>query len=296
MTLSVIIVTYNSAGCIESCLRSVRAQRDVESETLVIDNASVDGTVERVREAAPSVQLIANADNVGFGRANNQAVASSTGDLLYLLNPDARLMDSGALARLERAMESRPAWGLAGTRVLSEDGREAAAPETAYPDQHVAANDFHQLPGRIAWVIGASMIIRREAFQTVGGFDPGFFLHSEETDLCLRLRQAGFEIGYLPDVEVRHVGGASEEPSDSYSAWMRRMEGLHRFWTKHYSRADVLRLARRDLRRSGFRSALYSAACAVSAGNAALREKLRRNNAIRDASRRLLTARRETGD
>jgi GT2 family glycosyltransferase len=139
------------------------------------------------------------------------------------------------------------------------------------------------------------MIVRREAFNAVEGFDPSFFLHSEETDLCLRVRQAGFEIGYIPEVEVRHVGGASDALSDCYAAWIRRMTGLHRFWTKHYSHADVIRLARRDLRRSWLRSTIYGAILRFCPQSVRVYEKQRRNDAIRDASRHLL-ARCRAGD
>jgi len=289
MTVSVIIVTYNSADCIDHCLQSVSHQRNVDFETIVIDNASTDGTDQHVRRTHPAVRLIVNEQNTGFGSANNQAAAASQGEFIYLLNPDAALIGTDALARLVASMEAKPHWGLAGTRVTSKDGSQETRPETTYPDQHIAANRFVCLPGHIAWVIGASMITRQAAFQGVGGFDQGFFLHSEETDLCLRLRQAGFEIGYFHDVEVRHVGGASESTTDCYAAWMRRMVGLHRFWTKHYSRMDVLRLATRDLRRSSQRSTLYRTAFRLFPARTVYHDKKRRYEAICDASRQLIS-------
>jgi len=287
MMVSVLIVTYNSAHCIPSCLRSVQRQTGVTFDIIVVDNASQDATAERIRTSHPKVHLIANETNVGFGRANNQAATAGRGDFLYLLNPDAALADDRALARMAEIMAAHPKWGLAGTRVLSEDGSSESPPESTYPDQHLASNCFDKLPGEIAWVIGASMFIRRNAFLEIGGFDPGFFLHSEETDLCLRLRQAGHEIGYIPEVEVRHIGGASDSDPDPYQNWVRRLEGLHRFWSKHYAPADVRRLARRELLRSRLRANLYRM-LGVVIRRPAFTAKSRRYEAIEHITQRLI--------
>ncbi|MGH7980347.1 MAG: glycosyltransferase family 2 protein, partial [Limisphaerales bacterium] len=127
-------------------------------------------------------------------------------------------------------------------------------PDDQYPAQRHVHRDFSKLPGKIAWVLGASMFVRREIYEKLGGFDPEFFpIYSEETDFCLRVRELGYEIGYIPEVAVTHVGGSSEDPRDPYECSMRKLRGLLKFRKKHYPPEDCLSLAKRDLRRARFR-------------------------------------------
>src|SRR5947199_10841147 len=128
MDVTVIIVTYNSAPTIGECVASVRSQTGVELEILIVDNASTDHTVECIQKMGEGIALVANPENVGFGRANNQAFAASRGRYIYLLNPDAQLVQSCALSTLWESLEQHPNWGMAGTRVLSPDGREQSKP------------------------------------------------------------------------------------------------------------------------------------------------------------------------
>jgi hypothetical protein len=230
----------------------VRAQQGVEREILVIDNASRDETVGVVRSLQANLTLIENRNNVGFGRACNQGFDISKADYIYLLNPDAQLIGTDALAALCRALTEHQRWGMAGSRVVSASGEEKT-PATTYPDQSHVRKNFSQLPGKIAWVVGASMMVKREVYAELEGFDPDFFLYSEETDFCLRLRERGYEIGLVEDAAVRHIGGASESGRDPYEVWTRRSEGLHLFWQKHYSPVDVERLLRRNRFRAAYR-------------------------------------------
>jgi N-acetylglucosaminyl-diphospho-decaprenol L-rhamnosyltransferase len=285
--ISVVVVTYNSAPCLDQCVRSLRAQQDVATEIILVDNVSADDTLAVARRLGPGLQLIANSENIGFGRACNQAFAASRGRFLYLLNPDAEIERRDTLASLRQALERHPRWGLAGTRILTPEG-EVQDAETAYPDQHRVRCDFSHLPGAVAWVSGASMFIRREAFAAVEGFDPAFFLSSEETDLCLRLRQRGWEIGFLPELTVKHIGMASEQSHDPYQTWSRRLPGMHRFWAKHYPAAEVRRLVRRDVLRAGFRAGWYGLLASAAGRSSNAWRKHRRYAAIRDVSRRFL--------
>jgi len=249
--ISIIIVTFNSADCIAACVESILAQVGVSFEVIVVDNASADGTLARLKGL--SCRLIPNAENLGFGRGNNLGFASSSGRYIHLLNPDAKLAAKNSLAEICRCMDAHPRWGMAGTMLLSADGQIQGHPATEYPGARHVHRDFSKLPGDIAWIMGASMIIRRELYEKLGGFDPGFFLYSEETDLCLRLRELGFEIGYISEVAVSHIGGASEDLRDPYDVSARKLKGLLRFRRKHYSPADCVFLARRDLRRAHWR-------------------------------------------
>ncbi len=289
-TVSVIVVTYNSASCIRACLESVLAQQNVAVEIIVVDNASQDDTVNQVCRFGTKVNLMANKENVGFGRGCNQGFKSSSGQFIYFLNPDAQLEQRDALATLGRALHSHPHWGLAATRVVSATAEDESPPATSYPGQSHARNNFADLPGKIAWVIGASMFIHRGVFAALQGFDPEFFLYSEETDLCLRLRKLGHEIGFVDRVTVRHIGGGSEQDQDPYEMWRRKTNGIHRFWKKHYAPEDATQLVRRDLRRARCRLFLNRILAAFGSLHSNAWQKHRRYQAVRDASASFLSS------
>jgi GT2 family glycosyltransferase len=241
-----------------------------------------------VRKCGPGIRLLTNQTNLGFGRACNQGADAGHGRFLFFLNPDAQLERPDGLWRLCHVMEQNPGWGLAGTRVLSPDGTNEAAPAMDYPNQRHCRRDFSQLPGKIAWVLGASMIVRREVFAALGGFDPQFFLYSEETDLCLRIRKQGLEIGFVPEVTVRHIGQVSERGNDQYETRLRSMSGLHRFWAKHYPVEDVLKMVRRDWLRASFRRQWYGLMARFSGRGSRAWTKHREYAAVSEASRRFL--------
>jgi len=289
MDISVISVTYNSERCIADCVSSVLSQRGVEFEIVVVDNASTDNTLARVKEL--KCHVITSKENVGFGRGNNLGFAATSGRYVFLLNPDARLVEADTLANLCRLMDAHPRWGMAGTGVRFPDGRPESPPATIYPGQRHVRRDFSKLPGKIAWVLGASMIIRRELFEKLDGFDPGFFLYSEETDFCLRLREIGFEIGFIPEVVVEHIGGASEDTRDPYEVSGRKLQGLLRFRQKHYSPDDCLWLAKRDLRRARFRMILNGLLARFQPPGSKSWQKHRLYRAIWEVSRGYLEAR-----
>ena len=283
MDISVIVVTYNSANQIATCLQSVLKQTGVTFEVVVVDNASADTTLSQL--ANFDVRVIANQENLGFGRGNNLGFVTSCGRYIYLLNPDARLVEKNCLAELCRHMDASPRCGMAGTLVRSADGNSNNLSSTTYPGARHVRRDFSQLPGNIAWILGASMIIRRELYEKLGGFDPGFFLYSEETDLCLRMRELGFEIGYVPEVVVEHVGAASEDTRDPYDVALRKMKGLLRFRQKHYAADDCVRLARRDLWRARLRASCNCWLAVFQTTRASAWKKKRNYQAVRDVSR-----------
>jgi GT2 family glycosyltransferase len=290
MDVSVIIVTYNSASSVADCLKSVEEQQNVDREILLIDNASSDQTVSIVRTSPAKPILIENRENVGFGRACNQGFAASKGRYIYLLNPDAQLIGPNALATLCQTLSEHKTWGMAGSRVVSVTG-EWKRPATTYPDESHVRKDFSGLPGKIAWVVGASMIVRREVYSELGGFDPEFFLYSEETDFCLRLRKRGHEIGLVEDAAVRHMGGASERGRDPYEVWTRRSNGLHLFWQKHYAPADVEKLLRRNRFRARYRMLVNGWLARFQSPKSSAWQKHRRYRAIWETSKSLLSAR-----
>ena len=287
MEISVIIVTYNSAGQIAQCLDSVFRQVGVEFEVVVVDNASADDTLGQLKKFS-QVRVIASAENLGFGRGNNLGFAASRGQYAYLLNPDARLVGPGALLELCRTMDAKPHWGMAGTCVKDADGKLESKPATEYPGQRHVHRDFSKLPGKIAWLIGASLVVRRELYEKLGGFDPAFFLYSEETDFCLRMREIGHEIGYVSWVVVGHVGGASEDHRDPYQCSVRKIRGLLLFRQKHYPAADCVWLAKRDARRARFRMAWNGLLATLQPVGSKAWRKTRNYRGVWEASRNFL--------
>jgi GT2 family glycosyltransferase len=250
MDVSVITVTYNSAPGIAACVESVLAQQGVTLEMTVVDNLSADSTLEILSRFGDRLRVIASDRNAGFGTGCNLGARIASGRFLYFLNPDASLPQTYALRRMLKHVEVNPRWGLCGTPVEGEDRPPL---ETRYPGERHLRQPLPALPGKIAWVLGASLFVRRAAFESVGGFDERFFLYCEEADLCLRLRQAGHEIGMVDDVRIRHVGGASEKGFPAYDTWRRKLTGLGQFYRNHYHRDDMVRLWRRDLLRARWR-------------------------------------------
>lgn len=277
MDVTISIVTYNSADCIAGCVESVLSQSGVAFEVVIVDNASRDETLARVKPFEPRVAVRPNRENAGFGRAHNQALKDAHGRFLLVLNPDAWLCRPDALGMLVEEMDRHPAWGLATPHI---DGHDGPPFQESYPGQRHLRQALPALPGRIAWVLGASMFLRKPAFDHVQGFDEAFFLYSEETDLCLRLRQAGFELGYVPRVSVGHQGGASEKASPPYEVWQRKQQSVYRFFAKHYTPEDARRLIRRDLRLSRFRLAMLWLTGSLNARSA----KAAKYRAMRDCA------------
>lgn len=250
--ISIITVNYKTPELTKECIESVlRQNRDVNIEMIVVDNASGDESVSVIKKFSDKIIPIFNEENVGFGRANNQAFRQSSGRYLFLLNPDARLLDDHFdLINAIDYMEQHPEIGLAGTRIVDINRELQNTISDHYPRQKQSTKDFSDLPGKWACVLGASMVIRRDAFEKVNGFDEDYFLYSEETDLCLRLRQAGYQIGYLDDVTVCHIGGASAKKLPSEKVIRLKKSAKYLFYKKHYNPSDVKNIATKDLQQA----------------------------------------------
>lgn len=229
MRLSIIIVNWNTRDLLRQCLLTVReAARSLSSsevEILVVDNASTDGSVAMLKEQFPSVKLIQNQENVGFARANNEALEISTGRYCMLLNPDTEL-SLIAIDSLLGFMEKTPESGAAGPLVLNPD---KTLQLSCYPRPTLTREIWYLFhldrfypyarhwmhrwtldsPRSVDVVLGACMILRREAIDDVGMFDPDYFMYSEEVDLCYRIRRAGWGVHWVPSAQIVHWGGQS---------------------------------------------------------------------------------------
>lgn len=229
MKLSIIIINWNVQDLLSTCLetidRNVTTSNLPKVETLVIDNASTDGSVKMIREKFPWVKLVANTENSGFAKANNQGIALCSGEYILLLNPDTRLHDN-SLKILIDYLDEHPTVGAVGPLLLNPDGtlqfscyptpsllREAfrllrpnrAVGHGAYPMQEWSWSQ----PRPVDVVQGACLMIRRQVLEQVGLLDEEYFIYTEEVDLCTRIRQANWEIVWVPTAQVVHYGGQS---------------------------------------------------------------------------------------
>jgi GT2 family glycosyltransferase len=227
--VSVIIVSWNTRELLRESLASV-ASSPLVLETIVVDNASMDGSAEMVRTEFPAVTVIANDTNVGFGRGNNMALARARAEYALLLNPDARL-EGQALERLVDTLERQPGAAVVGPLVVAEDGSpqptrrrfptvatlffESTPLQSLLPPDHPWLRRYYVQdrsdtePQEVDWLVGACLLVRRAALNQVGAFDERFFMYFEETDLCRRFRQAGLSARFEPGATVRHLGGQS---------------------------------------------------------------------------------------
>lgn len=243
--LSVIIVNYNTRDYLAQSLESVYRQAGITFETIVVDNNSKDGSSDMVKEQYPEVKLIANNENLGFGRANNQALKVCRGKYVYFLNPDTTT-EPNCFKTMLQFMNANPEIGLAGTKLLFPDRSFHPSVGDGYPGGRRARKVIPELPGDIAWVLGASMIAPHVIINNLQGFDERFFLYGEEQDLCLRIRKSGLLIGYIPDAIVIHWGGKSEEETPPADLWAKKIKAEYLFYEKHYPEATVRAIRRAD--------------------------------------------------
>jgi GT2 family glycosyltransferase len=214
--VSVVVVVYESGPTLAECLAAVRAQTFRDYEIVLVDNASSDRTAQAAVEADPAIRLIENAENLGFAAAVNQGAKAATGQWLALLNPDA-FAEPEWLARLVVASEANPAVHSFTSRQLMADdptkldGLGDVMALAGYPFR---GGYTHPNPGALepGWVFsgcGGAMMVERELFLRLGGFDERLFCYCEDVDLGYRLRLIGEPTLLVPDAVVRHVGSAS---------------------------------------------------------------------------------------
>jgi GT2 family glycosyltransferase len=231
MKLSVIIVNYNVKHFLEQCLHSVyKASKGIETEIFVVDNNSVDGSAQLIREKFPELNFIANKENVGFSRANNQAIKKAKGKYILLLNPDT-VVEEDTFSKVIDFMENHPDAGGLGVKMI--DGKGSFLPESKrglptpwvafykmfglsklfphsrkfgkYHLSYLNENEIHE----IEVLAGAFMLMRREALDKVGLLDETFFMYGEDIDLSYRITLGGFKNYYFPETTIIHYKGES---------------------------------------------------------------------------------------
>ena len=243
--ISVIIVSFNAPGFLQVCLDSVRdALEGLRGEIIVIDNASTDRNVEMIRQDFPGVDLTVNSENIGFSKAVNQGVKQAGGEFILILNPDSVLPEDG-LRKILAYAETQENLGAVGCRFM--DGTGALLPECKrnFPGIRSAVAKLFGLnwgyyadhigEGEVAEVevlTGAFMLIRRELFNRLKGFDERFFMFGEDIDLSYRIHKEGFRNRYYGKVSMIHFKGESTVRDASY---LKHFYGaLEIFYLKHY--------------------------------------------------------------
>ena len=246
--LSIVIVNWNTRELLDDCLRSIYHEtRELDLEVFVIDNASQDGSADMVQRDYPSVELIRNSENRGFGAATNQGLRACLGRYALLLNSDTVIL--GDVVKESVAyMDAHPEVGVLGCRVLNED-RTVQRTCSQFPtilNLFLLVSGLPKVPGAnffdrfelgdwqrddvrdVDVVSGCSMCVRREAMEEVGLLDEQFFFYGEETDWCKRLKLAGWPCRFAPVGEIIHFGGASSQKL-GYKADLLLSQGLVRF-------------------------------------------------------------------
>ena len=244
--VSVVVVTYNALPWLERCLESVRGH-----ETIVVDHGSTDGTLELVRERFPEVRVIEQ-ENKGYGAGLNAGFRASSPRYYLVINSDAWVADD-AVARLVAFADAHPDAAVVAPRLLNPDGTlqrsvrgfptlwrlateyfflRKLAPRTRALNAFYGARFKHDRVRESDFLMGACLLVRREAADTVGLFDEDFFMFSEETDWCYRFRQSGWSVFFTPDAEFTHVGGATTA-RDWGPMYREQLRGHLRFLAKH---------------------------------------------------------------
>lgn len=262
MTLSVIIVNYNVKYFLEQCLCSVQRALGNDMEVFVIDNNSSDGSVEYLQQRFPFVRFISNKENLGFARANNQALQVATGKYVLFLNPDTIIPEDLFIECIE-FMNSNADAGAMGVRMVDGRGRFLKESKRGFPTPWVA---FCKMTGltklfprserfaryymghlsekhiyEVDALAGACMLVRKEVLDKTGGFDEQYFMYAEDIDLSYRIQQAGYKNYYFPKTPIVHFKGESTRKDKHYVYLF--YKAMIQFTRKHFRKNSALEAA-----------------------------------------------------
>jgi GT2 family glycosyltransferase len=233
--LSIILVSYNTRDMLDNCLSSVLINKtNLELEVFVIDNASTDGSAQMVRKKYPGVNLIENSENLGFAKANNQAIHKAGGQYLLLLNTDTIILP-GTLTIMVDFLDVNLEVGAVGAKLVDQDlnsqtscrhfptlftvlsqffGLSSMFPKSKIFGWYDMGYWDHGQTRKVDCVPGTSLLVRKKVVQEVGLLDENYFMYFEDTDWCYRITRAGWKVVFLPDAKVIHLGGISAAKSN----------------------------------------------------------------------------------
>lgn len=259
MDLSIAIINWNTKHLLKECLKSIYSKaHKISFEILVVDNGSSDGSQEMIRIKFPQARLIENKDNLGFARANNQALRKSKGKYGLLLNSDT-LVREGTLEMMVSFMEANSRVGICGCRLLNEDGSVQPScgsfpglftiflhmtklnylyPGNRFSRRFMEADLEEGEAEEMDWVTGACLLVRHQAREEIGLLDERFFMYCEDLDWCHRMKGTGWKIYYLPRAEVIHYRSQSYEKG-SLRIFLEGYKSWFIYLRKHFPRAKI---------------------------------------------------------
>ena len=268
LDLTISVVTHNTRDLLKTCLGSIyqKAER-IRFEVLVVDNGSTDGTMEMIQKEFPQVKLIENQKNLGFARANNQAIKRGKGRYFLLFNPDS-IFKNGSLNETIKFMDRHPEVGILGCKILNSDGTIQES-NASFPNLFTEFLRVFQLKKIIAsvklrkkigqklgrllgstireyfrvywdservrgvdWVTGACLIVKRKAIEDVGLLDENFFMYYEDADWCYRMHHKGWRVYYYPFFEIVHCAGKTGT-GFSQRVFFERQKSMYYYFQKH---------------------------------------------------------------
>ena len=256
---SIIIVSYNCKDVLVDCIRSIPdGAKGIETEIILVDNASTDGTPDFVKSEFPNVKLIANSDNKYFSAANNQGMKISKGRYICCLNPDT-IVHKDTLTKMIHYMDENLKVGAVGPKLLYKDGSlqpscrnflsnknlllQHLIPWGYLPDlwrrKYATLKWSHDSIQPVDWVIGACIMVRKEVIDKVGYKDEDFPMFHEETDWCYRMWKAGYPVYFYPDAYVTHLGGETTEAKWGHFVILRYYLAKHTFIKKHFGMGSL---------------------------------------------------------
>lgn len=253
MLLSVVILNYNVRNFLELCIKSVQdALHGIDSEIIVIDNNSPDDSCDMVKRLFPNVTLLENKENVGFSKANNQAVAIAKGDYVCILNPDT-VVANDTFFKLLSFVSSKSKLGIVGCKLIDGSGtflpeskRNVPTPMVSFKKvlgsskEYYASHLHENQSGYVDVLVGAFMFLERSVYNEVGGFDEDYFMYGEDIDISFKVKKAGYQNYYFADTTVIHYKGESTLRDRTYA---KRFYGaMNIFYRKHFSSNPFLDL------------------------------------------------------
>jgi len=259
MKLSIIIVGLNTKKWVISCLKSIFANKpEFSFEVIYVDNGSTDGSVEEIKRFP--VKIIENKKNLGFTKANNIGISKSSGEILFFLNPDTKILGN-TLSKMVRFLEKNPEIGVLGPRLYNSEKKDLQIsyggkltptvalfsltflkklfPKNIFFKKYFLTLPEKKIPTEVEVVSGAALMIKKDIFEKIGGFDERFFAYFEENDLCLRVKKIGKKVVYFPMGEIIHYGGKATKNIPELSRKI-FVQSRFKFFKKHYGALPAL--------------------------------------------------------
>jgi len=255
--LTIIIVNWNTRELLLNCIESFyRTVKGLTSEIFVVDNGSSDGSADSVRRTFPEIELIQNERNLGFARANNEALGKRKGRYALLLNTDV-ILTPGAVETLVKFMDRNPSVGIAGGQLVNGDGSKQNSFDNfpsitaealnksllriLFPRRYPSKRVNYSAPIKVQSVIGACMIVRSRAIEEVGLLDEDYFFFLEETDWCYRMRRGKWRVCHVPQAKVIHLQGRTADLVKD-RAKIEYYRSLYLFFKKHRGTVELIML------------------------------------------------------